>query len=344
MRLTKQSGTGGMSDPSSPPATLQYPTPVSPRLGRCVVAAALGHGVVLAILLAVGVRGDVAGESVLKVRLVSVTPEPATARPLPSSPAHVERTEKKPIVQPLVPPAPETAIRPAGAEGADGGGKRGSGLAPEPPQGVLPAVEWEESRPASVPSVPAAPMAQEPFGHAAPVSQLSSSAEGGLTAARGGTPLVGGGTGGLFLVSTAVPAGGAGSGSGAGRGVGSGGSGGGGITGEGPGAGPAGVGPGEGGGARSVGLPDLVAEIRRRIEAAKRYPEEARRDGIHGAVSVRFRVGTDGKVERVEVVRSSGSRTLDDASVDTIRKAAPYPQVRGWIQVPIAYSLSEWDR
>jgi protein TonB len=85
----------------------------------------------------------------------------------------------------------------------------------------------------------------------------------------------------------------------------------------------------------------LLAQIRRRIEGAKRYPEAARREGIQGNVHVRFRVREDGQVDTVEVARSSGSRLLDDASLDTIRRAAPFPPVRGWIRVPIAYTLDE---
>jgi protein TonB len=90
-------------------------------------------------------------------------------------------------------------------------------------------------------------------------------------------------------------------------------------------------------------LADLLAQIRRRIEAAKRYPEEARREGIQGNVYVRFRVGEDGQVDALEVARSSGSRLLDEASLATIRRAAPFPPVRGWIRVPIAYTLGEGE-
>jgi protein TonB len=139
-------------------------------------------------------------------------------------------------------------------------------------------------------------------------------------------------------------AGGRGLGHGAGRGLGPADGPGGGIAGTGPGAGGAGTGPGGGGPPRPLDLGDLLARIRQRIEAAKRYPEDARRDGIQGTVSVRFRLRPDGQVERVEVIRSSGSRLLDEASLETIRRAAPFPPVRGWVQVPIAYTLAEAER
>jgi TonB family protein len=144
--------------------------------------------------------------------------------------------------------------------------------------------------------------------------------------------------------ASAAGVGGAGLGRGAGRGLGPTDGPGGGIAGTGPGAAGTGTGPGGGGQPRPLDLGDLLARIRHRIEAVKRYPEEARRDSIQGTVSVRFRVHADGRLERVELVRSSGSRVLDEASLETIRRAAPFPPVRGWVQVPLAYTLGEAER
>jgi TonB family protein len=89
------------------------------------------------------------------------------------------------------------------------------------------------------------------------------------------------------------------------------------------------------------GLADLLRAIRQQIERAKVYPESARRDGARGTVEVRFRIAPDGSVERTEIVRSSGSRHLDEASERTIRQAAPYPPVAGWIRIPMSYSLQD---
>ena len=75
------------------------------------------------------------------------------------------------------------------------------------------------------------------------------------------------------------------------------------------------------------------------IERVKSYPRIARERGIQGTVHVRFRVKPEGDVDRVEVVKSSGSQILDTASVRTVYRAAPLPYVRGWIEVPIAYVL-----
>jgi TonB family protein len=96
---------------------------------------------------------------------------------------------------------------------------------------------------------------------------------------------------------------------------------------------------GGGGGGGGDGVADLLRSIRRQIEQAKTYPDAARREGIQGTVELRFRIAADGSVEAVEVLRSSGSGILDEASQQTIRRAGPYPLVRGWIRLPLAYRL-----
>lgn len=84
---------------------------------------------------------------------------------------------------------------------------------------------------------------------------------------------------------------------------------------------------------------DLLRDIRRQVEQAKTYPRSARREGIQGTVELRFRIAADGSVEAVEILRSSGSPILDEASRQTIRRAAPYPMVKDWIRIPLSYRL-----
>jgi TonB family protein len=43
----------------------------------------------------------------------------------------------------------------------------------------------------------------------------------------------------------------------------------------------------------------------------------------------------------VTVVKSSGFPVLDQASVETIKRAAPFPPIRGTIRVPISYRLRD---
>lgn len=90
-----------------------------------------------------------------------------------------------------------------------------------------------------------------------------------------------------------------------------------------------------------TGRHGVFAHILRRIEAAKRYPEEARRLGHRGTVAIRFRIAPDGAVAAAEVAASSGSSLLDAASLETVRRAAPLPQTPGWLLVRISYGLTE---
>jgi TonB family protein len=75
------------------------------------------------------------------------------------------------------------------------------------------------------------------------------------------------------------------------------------------------------------------------IERTKSYPRLARERGTEGMVRLRFRLNPEGSVEKLEIMESSGSAILDNASIRAVYLAAPMPYVQGWIEVPIAYVL-----
>jgi len=115
-----------------------------------------------------------------------------------------------------------------------------------------------------------------------------------------------------------------------------------------PGAGGQGPGGGRGGGgsSRVSSLPKsgedgdpIIGEIMRRIEAAKRYPRLARKMGIEGRTTVRFRLAPSGEVRSVELLESSGSEVLDRASLETVHRAAPLPFKDGWLRVVIVFKM-----
>jgi protein TonB len=54
------------------------------------------------------------------------------------------------------------------------------------------------------------------------------------------------------------------------------------------------------------------------------YPDEAKRQNLHGSLILHVAVRSDGSVEQVRVLRSSGHKLLDDAAVRIVRLAAPY--------------------
>ena len=94
-------------------------------------------------------------------------------------------------------------------------------------------------------------------------------------------------------------------------------------------------------GASEAGLisPEQWALISAAIERSKSYPRLARERGIEGKVKLRFKVAPSGVVNIVEIVESSGSEVLDEASIRAVSRAAPMPYVTGWVEVPIVYVL-----
>jgi TonB family protein len=96
---------------------------------------------------------------------------------------------------------------------------------------------------------------------------------------------------------------------------------------------------GETGSQFGILTPDQWQLIQAALERAKTYPRMARERGIEGVVHVRFKVLPSGTVERVEILKSSGSEILDSASVRTVYRSGPLPRVSGWVEVPISYSI-----
>ncbi len=139
----------------------------------------------------------------------------------------------------------------------------------------------------------------------------------------------------LRSAATSTPAAPAGGRGGAG---GSGGSGGG--TGGGTGAGQGtGMGPGTGSGSGPTRGPRIVEGGR------PEYPENARVKGWEGTVKLQILVNTEGRVEDVRVVSSSGYGELDAAAQRTVRswrfspalqKGAP---VAAWATLPVVFDL-----
>lgn len=64
-----------------------------------------------------------------------------------------------------------------------------------------------------------------------------------------------------------------------------------------------------------------------RLERVKRYPSAARVRRIQGVAYVRFRVDRQGRLLFATLQRSSGNALLDEAAMDTIRRAQPFPAI-----------------
>ncbi len=81
--------------------------------------------------------------------------------------------------------------------------------------------------------------------------------------------------------------------------------------------------------------------VRQRILRNLRFPEIARKMGLSGKIVVSFVLKTDGQVERITVVSSSGHKLLDNTVVSTIRRVAPFPRppVSAQLMLPIVFHL-----
>jgi protein TonB len=75
-----------------------------------------------------------------------------------------------------------------------------------------------------------------------------------------------------------------------------------------------------------------------RIEVVgnRNYPEEARRKAIYGDLRLAVTLLSDGTVDSIEILLSSGQRVLDQAAVRTVRLASPF--------APFPPEMSDWDK
>jgi protein TonB len=129
---------------------------------------------------------------------------------------------------------------------------------------------------------------------------------------------------GKMVMAREEPSGGRGQGAAAGNAVGTGGK----ATGE------EGVTEEGGGGFRLTPLnaPEVqyisyFASIKRKIELVWQYPYEAAAAGIQGELTLDFVIARNGRINSIELVRSSGSKILDDEAIRSIRKAAPFDPI-----------------
>jgi protein TonB len=68
-------------------------------------------------------------------------------------------------------------------------------------------------------------------------------------------------------------------------------------------------------------------ELLRHIARFQRYPKAAEHQRLQGTVNTEFSMDRDGKVIKVWVRSGSGQPILDQAAIDTIRRAEPLPPI-----------------
>jgi protein TonB len=82
-----------------------------------------------------------------------------------------------------------------------------------------------------------------------------------------------------------------------------------------------------------------TGHLRKKIQSAIVYPEEAIRRGQEGEVLLRIRIGDGGVPKEIRVARSSGTRALDEAARRGVESASPLPSYTGWVEIPVRFFL-----
>ncbi|MBD3183757.1 TonB family protein [Candidatus Poribacteria bacterium] len=74
-------------------------------------------------------------------------------------------------------------------------------------------------------------------------------------------------------------------------------------------------------------LQKFLNDVRRKIEKNKKYPIAARDAGIEGISEVRIIILSDGRIETVDIIGSSGYDILDNAAIQSVRNSVPFPPI-----------------
>jgi protein TonB len=67
-----------------------------------------------------------------------------------------------------------------------------------------------------------------------------------------------------------------------------------------------------------------MQRLKEKIEGIWKYPSDAAEKGIYGDLYIRFTIKQNGRLGAVELVRTSGHKSLDDAAIKALKDAEPY--------------------
>lgn len=69
--------------------------------------------------------------------------------------------------------------------------------------------------------------------------------------------------------------------------------------------------------------------VKQQIQAVRRYPAWAKQYHIEGEVSLSFMIDSDGRVNDIQLIHSSGNSVIDQDAVDTVKRAGPFLPIPG---------------
>jgi protein TonB len=73
------------------------------------------------------------------------------------------------------------------------------------------------------------------------------------------------------------------------------------------------------------------------------YPDEARREQLHGQLVMTVALNRDGSIRSADVIQGSGHKLLDDAALRIVRLAAPFPPIPTGEKVDELYITRTWQ-
>jgi len=73
------------------------------------------------------------------------------------------------------------------------------------------------------------------------------------------------------------------------------------------------------------------------------YPDEARREQLHGQLVMTVALNRDGSIRSADVIQGSGHKLLDDAALRLVRLAAPFPPIPTGEKVDELYITRTWQ-
>ncbi len=78
---------------------------------------------------------------------------------------------------------------------------------------------------------------------------------------------------------------------------------------------------------------NYMQRLKEKIEGIWKYPSDAAMRGIYGDLYIAFTIKKDGSLGSVDIKRTSGYKSLDDAAIKALKDAAPYwPLPEDWKQ------------
>jgi periplasmic protein TonB len=96
-------------------------------------------------------------------------------------------------------------------------------------------------------------------------------------------------------------------------------------------------------------IPSWKRQVVGLLERHKRYPDAAQARNQQGTVELAFSLDRQGRVTSSRIAKSSGWTALDDATLDLLRRAQPFPppppeMIDVNLTVPIRYNIREQRR